>query len=83
MHFKMSSAICFNLEQSKILSSGNGLNGLSDCDYYPLIAQVIRLALYFTCRGAAPFHAALICTDNQLVPVQIEPWITGDKRVDS
>ena len=26
MHFKMS-AICFNLDQCKILSSGNGLNG--------------------------------------------------------
>ena len=26
MHFKMSSAICFNLDQSKILSSGNGLS---------------------------------------------------------
>ena len=26
MHFKMLSAICFNLGQSKILSSGNGLN---------------------------------------------------------
>ena len=26
MHFKMSSAICFNLDQSKILSSGNRLN---------------------------------------------------------
>ena len=26
MHFKMSSAICFNLDQSKILSSGS--NGL-------------------------------------------------------
>ena len=25
MHFKISSAICFNLEQSKILLSGNGL----------------------------------------------------------
>ena len=25
--FKMSSAICFNLDQFKILSSGNGLNG--------------------------------------------------------
>ena len=25
MHFKMSSAICFNLDQSKRLSSGNGL----------------------------------------------------------
>ena len=28
MHFKMLSAICFNLEQSKILSSGNKLRGL-------------------------------------------------------
>ena len=26
MHSKMSFAICFNLDQSKILSSGNGLN---------------------------------------------------------
>ena len=26
MHFKMSSSICFNMDQSKILSSGNGLN---------------------------------------------------------
>ena len=25
MHFKMSYAICFNLDRSKILSSGNGL----------------------------------------------------------
>ena len=27
MHFKMSSALCFNLGQSKILLSGNGLKG--------------------------------------------------------
>ena len=25
MHFKMASAICFNLDQSEIMSSGNGL----------------------------------------------------------
>ena len=25
MHFKMLSGICFNLDQSKVLSSGNGL----------------------------------------------------------
>ena len=25
LHFEMSSAICFNLDQSKLLSSGNGL----------------------------------------------------------
>ena len=29
MYFKMSSAICFNLDQSKILSSGNGLKNVS------------------------------------------------------
>ena len=28
MHFKKSSAICFNLDQSKILSSGNGLKSI-------------------------------------------------------
>ena len=28
MHFRMSSAICFNFDQSKILSSGNELNFL-------------------------------------------------------
>ena len=33
MHFKMSSAICFNLDQSKILSSGNGLSGVT-CIYF-------------------------------------------------
>ena len=27
MHFKMSSAVCFNLDQSKFFSSGNGLKG--------------------------------------------------------
>ena len=26
MHCKLSSALCFNLDKSKILSSGNGLN---------------------------------------------------------
>ena len=30
MHFKTSSAICFNLDQSKILSSGNGLSLCQD-----------------------------------------------------
>ena len=28
MHFEISSAICFNFDQSKILSSGNGLNDI-------------------------------------------------------
>ena len=29
MYSKMSSAICFNLDQSKILSSGNGLRDVA------------------------------------------------------
>ena len=40
MHFKMSSAICFNMDQSKILSSGNGLMlSLSTC---PKLCQVVK-----------------------------------------
>ena len=30
MHFKMSSAICFNFDQFKILSSGDGLGIITD-----------------------------------------------------
>ena len=30
MHFKISSVICFNLDQSKVLSSCNGLNADQD-----------------------------------------------------
>ena len=36
MHFKMSFAICFNLDQSKILSSGNGLKGFCYIDILTL-----------------------------------------------
>ena len=44
----MSSAICFNLDQSKILSSGNGLNSfrLNESrlqSKYPLIESVFKL----------------------------------------
>ena len=31
LHFQMSSAICFNLEESTILSSSNGLILYQDC----------------------------------------------------
>ena len=38
MHFKMSFAVCFNLDQSKILSSGNGLMKYLFCAiFYKLI----------------------------------------------
>ena len=43
MHFKMSSAICFNLDQSKILSSGNGLN--SHSQMFTFRTNIIRYCL--------------------------------------
>ena len=36
-HFKMLSAICFNLDQSKILSSGNGLINQELCSFQMLL----------------------------------------------
>ena len=44
MHFIMLSALCFNLDQSKILSSGNGLK----CEKYVLFKgnRCISLAGY-------------------------------------
>ena len=45
MHLKMLSAICFNLDQSEILSSGNGLNreaamleGVDSCNRFSSFA---------------------------------------------
>ena len=48
MHCKMSSAICFNLEQSKILSSGNGLNTSLHqlCLLLLVIADLILSSVY-------------------------------------
>ena len=42
MHFKMSSAISFNLDQSKIFSSGNGLS------FMKIPPRGPELSLYFT-----------------------------------
>ena len=39
MHLKMSSAICFNLNQSKILLSGNGLKVIIG-DFTPLGSNI-------------------------------------------
>ena len=56
MHFKMSSAICFNLGQSKIFSSGNGLRKRRQCllgfspKYFQKVSQPFPIqALVFTC----------------------------------
>ena len=46
----MSSAICFNLDQSKILSSGNGLNQIFKDMIHQLLCSktvTIRLCIYF------------------------------------
>ena len=43
MHFKMSSAIRFNLDQSKILLSGNGLTGIVDHGYALTLHQTYFL----------------------------------------
>ena len=50
MHFKMSSAICFNLDQSKILSSGYGLIHSHDTSYQAShhVHVKIKLILYYT-----------------------------------
>ena len=38
MHFKMLSAICFNLDQSKIMSSGNELKKIFTANMYKILA---------------------------------------------
>ena len=50
VHFKMSSAICFKLDQSKILLSGNGLKGPGNSQYIfntvvPLFSNSVVLFL--------------------------------------
>ena len=45
MHFKLSSAICFNLDQCKILSSGNGLRKIN-ISREVLYGQNVTLAYY-------------------------------------
>ena len=42
MHFKMSSAICFNLDQSKILSSGYGLFTIQQNSRLDQIMSILR-----------------------------------------
>ena len=69
----MLSAICFNLDQSKILSSGNGLNANSDL-YYTwsgLMAQFLVSALkepqtmiYVTTSKFTPVNKLLNLDDS-------------------
>ena len=52
MRFKMSSAVCFNLDQPKILSSGNGVNTMS----IPVIARALATHLHY---GSFPFTSVV------------------------
>ena len=59
MHFKMSPAICLNLDQSKILSSGNGFKTVFSDD-----AKVIESGLHY------PFPNKPLC----LRPARVAHW---------
>ena len=67
MHLKMLSAICFNLDQSKILLSGNGLN------LYPTIPSFHNLKgkeLLETVGGKGAFsHTTLHVFRGKLYPL--------------
>ena len=56
MHFEMSSAICFNLDQSKILSSGNGLILLNAQNQTFCLLTLPKQALVFMCLQHKPFE---------------------------
>ena len=61
MHFKMSSAICFNLDQSKILSSGNGLTlGLPA----PFLVSVYLSSLPVAHLSDAPITKLVVTVNN-------------------
>ena len=47
MHFKMSSAICFNLDQSKMSSSGNGLMNSSFSPQDSISYTPLQREMYF------------------------------------
>ena len=49
MHFKMLSAVCFNLDQSKILSSGNGLTARYALWIAPCVVKMVILDNYIQC----------------------------------
>ena len=46
MHFKVSSAICFNLDQSKILSLGNELKA-----YFNKFIRALKQSIFRLCKA--------------------------------
>ena len=65
MHLKMSAAICFNLDQSKILLSGNGLRGLST-----IFCVEIKNAFLLSLR--MPYVCLVL--DSEFNPFPDMPW---------
>ena len=65
MHCKMSSAICFNFDQSKILSSGNGLKKYCLVNF--CISEAGR-------RQLAPSHSVFPCF--HFIGTSIAPFST-------
>ena len=72
MHFKMSSAICFNLDQSKILLSVNGLNypnQVHDLQTYEISCLSKRKAIVSrnTCsQYSSKYNDGVSCMDMYL-----------------
>ena len=67
MHFKMSSAICFHLDQSKILSSGNGLKDtICEYEYFVQIFMWSNFQYYNAEEHATGFYVQR-GTDNMTI----------------
>ena len=65
MHFKMSSAICFNLDQSEILSSGNGLTYIKELDVILAEDKFDPFLIYLYVFSAPGYsHAEGYCSDE-------------------
>ena len=56
MDFKMLSAICFNLDQSKILSSGNGLTLSLLMMTQGAFVDSVKIRQHRTCNLIADLH---------------------------
>ena len=61
MHFKMWSAICFNLDQSEILSSGNGLR---DDQFKTFQSKLIKKSLTLSIFPTGPLWFNLLPNDK-------------------
>ena len=62
MHFKMSSPVCFNLDQSKILSCGNGLMH-QKIENHLLLLYLVPLSIH---NNFSKFEVH-ICSNNNLI----------------